>query len=134
MGASGSSSKTSRSIHEKTRVEPGPIAPLRPAEQHYRPGRPAPEREAEYIENADSHARWSYPSVFVMKDRVIIAHTYTFYKPHPTDATIISDSGKGRDWNQKMKVLPLNWFYGGLNPADNPMFRLPPGTYDIAVP
>ncbi len=122
------------SIHEKTRVEPGPIAPLRPAEQHYRPGRPAPEREAEYIESADAHGRWSYPSVFVMKDRVIIAHTYTFYKPHPTDARIISDSGKGRDWNQKMKVLPLNWFYGGLNPADNPILRVQPGSYDIAVP
>ena len=33
-----------------------------------------------------------------------------------------------------MKVLPLKWFYGGLNPAENPFLRVQPGTYDIAVP
>ena len=69
-----------------------------------------------------------------MKDRVIIAHTYTLYKPHPTDAKLISDGGKNSDWNQKMKVLPLKWFYGGMNPAENPFLRVQPGTYDIAVP
>lgn len=122
------------SLHETTRVEPGPIAPLRPAEQHFRPGRPAPEREAEYIETADAHGRWSYPSVFVMKDRVIIAHTYTLYKPHPTNAALVSKGGKGTDWNQKMKVLPLKWFYGGMTPAENPYLPVRPGGYDIAIP
>ena len=33
-----------------------------------------------------------------------------------------------------MKVLPLNWFYGGKNPSDNPILRVQPGSYDIAVP
>lgn len=122
------------SIHEETRVEPGPIAPLRPAEQYFRPGLPAPEREAEYVRSADVHSRWSYPSVLVLKDRVIIAHTYTMYNEHPTDATLITEGGKGGDWNQKMKVLPLNWFYGGKNPAENPYLRLAPGLYDIANP
>ena len=69
-----------------------------------------------------------------MKDRVIIAHTYTLYKSHPTDARLITEGGKNTAWNQKMKVLPLNWFYGGKNPSDNPILRVQPGSYDIAVP
>ena len=122
------------SIHEETRVEPGPIEPLRPAEQHFRPGLPAPEREVEYVKSVDVHSRWSYPSVLVMKDRVIVAHTYTMYYQHPTDATLVAEGGKGGNWNQKMKVIPLNWFYGGKNPAENPFMRVTPGSYDIAIP
>ena len=56
-------------------MEPGPIEPLRPAKQYFDPGHPAPDREAEHVFDAPAHGRWSYLSVLVMKDRVIIAHT-----------------------------------------------------------
>jgi hypothetical protein len=109
------------SMHEETRVEPGPIRPVRPAEYYYSPGLPAPEREGEHILEADFHGRWSYPSVFVMKDRVLIAYTYSYYEEHATKAQMVSSREKGLD--QKLKVLPLSWFYGGKEPADNPMLK-----------
>jgi len=119
------------SLHETTRVEPGPIRPTRPEEAHYEPGWPAPERPVDIIQTAESHGRWSYPSVFVMKDRVFIAHTYTMYKEHPTEATIISDGGKNSEYNQLLKVLPVEWFYGGKKPADNPFLKR---AHEAAVP
>ena len=119
------------SIHESTRVEPGPIRPVRPAETYYPPGYPAPEREGEYIYNVDFHGRWSYPSVFVMKDRVLITHTYSVYEEHPTRAEMILSNQKEGGFNQKLKVLPLNWFYGGKEPADNPFL---PRAYEPAQP
>jgi len=108
------------SMHEQTRVEPGPIRPVRPAEFHFEPGLPAPEREREHIVPVGFHGRWSYPSVFVMEDRVLIAHTYSVYEEHPTRAELILSSRKKGGFNQKLKVLPLSWFYGGKEPADNP--------------
>ena len=108
------------SIHEATRVEPGPIRPLRPAEIHLPPGLPAPKREVEHVAGAEVHGRWSYPSVFVMDDRVLIAHTYSIYEPHPTEARLVLSSKVEGGFNQKLKVLPLTWFYGGKEPADNP--------------
>jgi len=108
------------SIHEETRVEPGPIRPVRPAEYHFEPGTPSPEREREHILSANFHGRWSYPSVLVMKDRVLIAHTYSVYEEHQTRAELILSSRKEGGFNQKLKVLPLTWFYGGKEPADNP--------------
>ncbi len=109
------------SMHEETRVEPGPIRPVRPAEYNFDPGLPAPEREREHILPFDFHGRWSYPSVFVMADRVLIAHTYSVYEEHPTRAELILSSQKEGGFNQKLKVLPLTWFYGGKEPADNPV-------------
>jgi hypothetical protein len=109
------------SMHEATRVEPGPIRPLRPAEYYLNPGLPAPEREVEHIVEVNFHGRWSYPSAFVMKDRVLIAHTYSYYGEHPTKAQMVNSQGEGV--NQKLKVLPLSWFYGGKEPADNPMLQ-----------
>jgi len=109
------------SLHEATRVEPGPIRPTRPAEFHFEPGRPAPEREREHILPAQCHGRWSYPSVFVMKDRVLVAHTYSFYEEHPDRAQLVLSREKPGSFNQKLKVLPLTWFYGGKQPADNPL-------------
>jgi len=108
------------SMHEETRVEPGPIRPVRPAEYHFDPGVPAPEREREHILSVSFHGRWSYPSVFVIKDRVLIAHTYSVYEEHSTRAELIVSSQKEGGFNQKLKVLPLKWFYGGKEPADNP--------------
>ncbi len=118
------------SIHESTRVEPGPIRPLRPSEHHFEPGKPAPEREVEHIRAVGFHGRWSYPSMLVMKDRVLVAHTYSTYQPHPTKAQLVQSSADG-GINQKLKVLPLNWFYGGKEPADNPFL---PRAHDPASP
>ena len=109
------------SMHEETRVEPGPIRPVRPSEYNFDPGLPAPEREQEHILPFDFHGRWSYPSVLVMEDRVLITHTYSFYEEHPTRAEMILSSQKEGGFNQKLKVLPLTWFYGGKEPADNPV-------------
>ena len=120
------------SIFETTRVEPGPIEPLYPAELSYPPGMPAPERNPEFITPVSSFGRWSYPSVFVMEDRVFIATTYSMYEEHPSKAELIltKKSGKGAN-NQKLKILPLKWFYGGKEPADNPFL---PRAYEPAQP
>ena len=37
------------------------------------------------------------PSVFVMKDRVLIAHTYGKYEEHPTKAQVTRSSEGGGD-------------------------------------
>ena len=111
------------SLLEGTRVEPGPIRPLRPAEYHFPPGLAAPERKVEPIQPAAAHGRWSYPSVCVLRDRVLIAHTYSMYEEHPTRAELVLSSRKEGGFNQKLKVLPLTWFYGGKEPADNPFLQ-----------
>ena len=112
-----------QSLHEATRVEPGPIRPTRPAEIYFPAGQPVPEREAEHVVVADEHARWSYPSVCVLDDRVLIAHTYSTYAEHPTRAELLLSNRPQGSTNQKLKVLPLTWFYGGKEPADNPFLR-----------
>ena len=119
-----------QSMHEETWVEPGPIHPVRPSQYHFHPGMPAPEREAEYCLPVDFHGRWCYPSVFVMKDRVLVAHQHDEYADHPTEAQILM-SRAHEGYNQKLKVLPLSWFYGGKKPADHPflkkMYEIPRG-------
>ena len=119
------------SMHEETRVEPGPIRPVRPGEYHFEPGLSAPEREREHVLPVPFHGRWSYPSVFVMTDRVLIAYTYSVYEEHPTRAELILSSRKEGGFNQKLKVLPLTWFYGGKEPADNPFL---PRAHEPASP
>ncbi len=110
------------SIHETTRVEPGPIEPTRPAELYFPAGQPAVVRDPQYIEPACAvHTRHSYPSVHVDKDRVIVAYSYRdLYEPHPTEAQLVRG-----DWTypQRLKILPLKWFYGGKEPADNPFLK-----------
>jgi hypothetical protein len=113
------------SIHEETRVVAGPIRHLFPAEYSFKPGEAgAPEWESEYIEPHERCVRWSYPSVLVMKDRVLIAHTYSVYKEHPTKATLIIDKFGEGITNQKLKVFPISWFYGGKEPADHPFLTV----------
>ena len=119
------------SLLEGTRVEPGPIRALRPAEISLHPGQPAPEREAKYVTGAEGYGEFSYPSVLVMKDRVLIAHTYSIYQEDPAQAQLISSSRKAGGFNQKLKVLPLKWFYGGKEPVDNPFLKK---TYQPAKP
>ena len=119
------------SMHEATRVEPGPIRPVHPEEYHVEPGVPAPERDPEHIGLYDFHGRWSYPSVFVMQDRVLVAYTYSFYEEHPTKAQLYNSRDVDGAPNQKLKVLPLTWFYGGKEPADNPFL---PRAHEPAIP
>jgi len=113
------------SIHETTRVEPGPIEPVRPLEWYFQPGQPAPVREAQHVATAESHGRCGYCSVLVLKDRVLVTHTYSGYEDHPTKAQVLrrQPDKDGNLINQKLKVLPLNWFYGGKEPADNPSLK-----------
>ncbi len=107
------------SMHEATRVEPGPIRPLRPAEYYYAAGMPAPEREAEYISTATRESPWAwritYPGVFVTGDRVFVHYRHMVCEEHPTRAEIMQRK------ITRFKVLPLTWFYGGKEPADNPV-------------
>ena len=82
--------------------------------------RPTLQRQAEHVVGSAVHGRWSYPSIFAMKDRVLIAHTFSIYEDHPTEARLVLSREKPGGFNQKLKVLPINWFYGGKEPADNP--------------
>lgn len=109
------------SVHEETRVEPGPIRPVRPAEHYLEPGLPAPVREGEHITPAEGLVTMTYPAVLVLRDRVIIAHRYREYREHPSHAEIlVSNPRPGtHGFIQKLKVLPLRWFYGGKEPAEN---------------
>ncbi len=111
------------SVHETTRVEPGPIEAVHPEEVYLPAGQPALERDGAYIDNVEIHDRWSYPSVMVLKDRVIVAHTEIHCEQSPTHAQITAIHRQAGGYNQKQKVLPLTWFYGGKQPADNPFLK-----------
>ncbi len=107
------------SWHEETRVEPGPIRPVRPAEYDFEPGMPAAEREPEHILSLtkdDSSWDWriTYPRVNVMGDRVFVQYGCSRYSEHETRAEYKVEKG------QRLKILPVTWFYGGKEPADNP--------------
>lgn len=105
------------SSHEATRVPAPPVQPVRPAQLYTRPGQTPPEPSEDSVFDAKTLGRWSYPSVLVLKDRVLIAHTYSTWEEHPTRAVMERKGPEGSD--QKLKVLPLKWFYGGKEPADN---------------
>ena len=86
----------------------GSHSSARPAEYNFDPGLPAPEREQEHILSFDFHGRWSYPSVLVMKDRVLITHTYSFYEEHPTRAEMILSSQKEGGFNSEAESVTLD--------------------------
>ena len=95
------------SILEGTFVEPGPICPTMPEGMYDDHGRPALVRDRKYIIPLPSNmGRWCYPSVLVLKDRVLVAHTYTPYDK-------ADKHGRG---SARIKVFPLSWFYGGADP------------------
>jgi len=102
------------SLHEETRVEPGPIGRYAPEEYHLEPGAAAPERDASYVTQVQEHDVFDYPEVFVYKDRVFISYNCRYFTDHPTEARLVVRHVV------KLKVLPLSWFYGGKEPADNP--------------
>lgn len=120
-----------QSGHETTRVEPGPIRPTRPAELYMPAGQPAVERDVRYVQDSDIRWRASYPSVLVCKDRVLVTHTYTSFDEHPTQGTLIHPKRIAGSNNQMLKVLPLSWFYGGKQPANNPFLK---SAYEPAKP
>ena len=124
------------SMHVRTRVEPPPVRPLRPEEMVFQPGLAAPERDPRFIREGDFFGRWSYPTVTAFEDRVFITHSYTTFEPHPTRAEMVQRGGPRNmlqpgDFNGKLKVLPLTWFYGGKEPANNPFL---PMAYEAAQP
>lgn len=84
-----------------------------------------------YLQTAESHGRWSYRSACGLEDRVLIAQTHSEYEDHPTRAEMALSSRREGGSNQKRKVLPLTWFYGGREPADNPF---PERAHDPARP
>ena len=111
------------SIHEETRVVPGPIKPVRPAEYHFEPEVPAPELAAENVTPVTTHGMWTYPSVVVMEDRVFISYRYNLPREDSEYARLVSSSERAESMGfiLKVKVLPLSWFYAGKKPADNPL-------------
>lgn len=115
------------SLHEATRVEPGPIEATRPTEVHLDAPLPASEREAKYVTAVDYHRRFSYPSVQIIGDNVLVEYSFARFEEDPTRAELVRVGlgGKPRRRIKKLKVLPLEWFYGGKKPADNP-FLTPP--------
>lgn len=106
------------SLHESTRVPPGPIQPVRPQQTYFLDAQPRDAWPAEHIQDFDQWGRWSYPMVGVVKDRVLVSYKYLApLRPHETEASLIQEGG------QRLKVLPINWFYGGKQPVDNPSLK-----------
>ena len=100
------------SLHPETRVEPGPIAFVRPEGAYSITGAPALENDARYsVSLPPGYGDWSYPSVLVLKDRVLVGYPHQW-----RDAT-----GAWRDTGvTRLKVLPLRWLYGSREPSENP--------------
>ena len=91
------------SIYPETRVPPGKIRPCRPEERYLEGYDRAASWDPEPVRTLPAgYGRWSYPSLHVSKDRALIASTYTVY----------DDDGDIRS-GSRLKVLPLEWFYGG---------------------
>ena len=98
------------SILEETWVPPGPIRFVRPESVYNVDGMPAPVGDPKYMTPLpEGYGRWSYPSVFVYHDRVLVGHTYTKYDRQAR--------GQG---GSRLKVLPIKWFYGDADPTEEP--------------
>lgn len=91
------------SIYPETRVPPGPIRPCRPEESYLASYEHCQTWNPRHVQTLPAHyGRWSYPSLHVTGDRALIAHTYSKY-----------DDDGIRHGGSRLKVLPLEWFYGG---------------------
>lgn len=101
------------------RVEPGPVRAVRPAQHHFAPGVPAPVRNPDDFGDSDAWVRTSYPSVLALRDRVLIAHTFSHFEEDPVKAQMVNPG----PYNQVLRVLPMRWFYGGREPAENPALK-----------
>tara|TARA_B100000949_G_scaffold230661_1_gene241501 strand:- start:813 stop:2150 length:1338 start_codon:yes stop_codon:yes gene_type:complete len=101
------------SILEETWVPPGPIRFVRPENTYNVDGISAPVLDPKYVKSLpEGYGRWSYPSVLVHHDRVLIAHTYSTY-----------DKRTRYTGGSRLKVLPIKWFYGDAEPTDEPNIK-----------
>ncbi len=102
------------SILEETWVPPGPIRVARPENRYSRAGMAAPVLDPAYVSPVpDGFGRWSYPTLLVYHDRVLVHHSYTKYD----DMARRVPEGYG----SRLKILPIQWFYGDTDPTmDNP--------------
>jgi hypothetical protein len=102
-------------LHEETHVAPGPIEVVRPEEAYYMTGGGVTRADPRYVASLPvGYGRWSYPSVLLVRDRVLISHTYSW----------VDETGNENVKNgSRLKVLPLTWFYGGRAPYDNDMVK-----------
>ena len=103
------------SIHEETHVEPGPIHFFRPEGAYMMRETGAVENDPRYVVPLPvGYGRWSYPSVLVLEDRVLVSYTYSWH-----DETGRAQNSGGN----RLKVLPIKWFYGGHEPEDSPVLQ-----------
>ena len=59
--------------------------------------------------------------MFVLENRVLVAHTYSYYAEDDSQGRLVTPAG----FTQILKVIPLKWFYGGKEPAENPNLKNP---------
>ena len=117
-------------MHETTRVEPGPIRPCRPEEIYFPAGQRATARDFHYVNEQQDQIRVCYPSVFVAKEHVIVAHSFAGGLKEDAHraqlqraATGEVDPETGEPLTRRCRILPFKWFYGGKEPADNPFLK-----------
>jgi len=107
-----------QSNHPEPYVPPGPIDNIAPEGRFSLTETGGFEGDAGYMTPLPvGYGRFSYPSVLVLKDRVLISHTYGWHDEMGRRTGIAE--GK----NSRIKVLPISWFYGGREPYDNPDLR-----------
>ena len=105
------------SIHPETRVEPGPIGYVRPPVWPIAGGAALENNPAAVVDLPVGHGDWSYPSVLILDDRVLISHPFLTH----------DETGVVRDpKHSRLKVLPVSWFYGGREPYENPYIKALP--------
>ena len=98
------------SILEETWVPPGAIRVVRPENAYNPSGEEALVRDPNYLQRApEGFGRWSYPSVLVYHDRVLVHHSYTKYDRQARRVP--------PGYGSRLKVLPIQWFYGETDPG-----------------
>jgi hypothetical protein len=94
------------SIHEEVYTEPGKIEIAIPEGRYMGKDKNIVNDSRYIVPLPAGYGRWSYPSVIVLKDKVLVSYTYSCHDENGERPT------KG---DNKLKVLPLSWFYGGKN-------------------
>ena len=109
---------------------PGPVQAVRPTQVYFPAGPPVVEWPEEDVQDLDQLSRFSYPMVGVCKDRVLISYKYAGALTEDEakaemrySLTGVLSEETGKICSQRMKILPINWFYGGREPADNPALK-----------
>lgn len=98
------------SIHEETHIEPGPIAIVRPEGRYSLREDAAYENDGKYVQALpEGWGYWDYPSVLMLKDRVLISYAYLWFDRN-------AEAHRG----STMHIFPIKWFYGGRDPFENP--------------